>query len=315
MRVSVIIPTYNRAGLLREALQGVFAQTFRDLEVLVVDDGSTEDIGAVIREFGGRAILLQSGHRGISTARNTGLERAAGEFVAFLDSDDLWQPEKLSRHLAFADSHPEALLTYTDAEEFNEAGTLHPSYVALSPELRNPDHLFEAMIRRFAFPLTSATMIRTAALKECGLRFMDDVHIGEDLGLFLELMLHGGRFAYLPEPLTRRRMHAANVSADHRLRFSQRLLLYSKLLQRYGTTARPAWREALEWGRREAEFRLGECCWADFEMRAARSHFRASWGADARGLKAAAYSLVSLLPAGWIARARAAKRRLAGGPG
>lgn len=308
MRVSVIIPTYNRAALLREALDSVFAQTFADYEVLVVDDGSTDDTAAVLAEYGGRVTGLQGGHHGISAARNLGIERAAGQFVAFLDSDDLWQPDKLARHVAFADSHPDAALTYTDAEEFNEQGTLHASYVGLSPELRDPGHLFEAMIRRFAFPLTSATMIRASVLKESGLRFMEDVHIGEDLGLFLEIMLNGGRFAYLPEPLTRRRMHGSNVSQDHRYRFTQRQGLYTKLLQRYGAKASPEWRAALEWGLRDAEFRLGECCWAEYDMRSARRHFRASLGADPRGLKAAAYWLLSALPAGAIAWARSAKR-------
>ena len=311
--VSVIIPTYDRADLLRESLVSVFAQTHPPAQVIVVDDGSTDHTDAVLREFGDRVCAVQNGHRGISSARNAGIDRSSGAFIAFLDSDDLWQPDKLALHLAFARAHPEADLTYTDAEEFNSAGTLNPSYVGLSPELRDPAHLFPAMVKRFAFPLTSATMVRTAALNQRGLRFMEDVHVGEDLGLFLEIMLSGGRFAYLAEPLTRRRMHDSNVSQDHAYRFDQRRVLYSRLLEKYAGKCTPEQREVLEWGLRDAHFRLGECAWAGFEMQQARRHFRKAWGADGPGVLAMAYSVLSWLPRGAIGAARSVKRALTGG--
>ena len=98
--VSVIIPTYNRAHLLPRALESVLAQTFEDLEVLVVDDGSTDGTEAVVTGYDDRVrYLRQPQNAGVSAARNRGLREARGEFVAFLDSDDEWFPEKLARQV------------------------------------------------------------------------------------------------------------------------------------------------------------------------------------------------------------------------
>ncbi len=93
---SVVIPVYNRAEMLRDALRSVFAQEFKDYEVIVVDDGSTEDLHPVIAEFGDRIILIRQANSGPGVARNTGVEHARGEYIAFLDSDDIWFPWTLS---------------------------------------------------------------------------------------------------------------------------------------------------------------------------------------------------------------------------
>lgn len=99
-RFSVIIPTYNRAALLREALESVFAQTFTDYEVIVVDDGSADDTPAVIASYGDRVRFYRQENSGPGAARNLGIQNAAGEYVAFLDSDDLWFPWTLSSYHA-----------------------------------------------------------------------------------------------------------------------------------------------------------------------------------------------------------------------
>lgn len=105
---SVVIPAYNRGNLLREALQSVFAQEHTDYEVIVVDDGSTEDIAAIAREFGDRVRCLRQENRGPGAARNLGIADATGEYVAFLDSDDLWFPWTLSVYQAAIDETPSA---------------------------------------------------------------------------------------------------------------------------------------------------------------------------------------------------------------
>ena len=87
---SVIIPTYNRAALLREALDSVFAQSFTDYEVIVVDDGSTDETAAVVASYGSRIRYFQQQNQGPGAARNLGAKYATGEYIAFLDSDDLW---------------------------------------------------------------------------------------------------------------------------------------------------------------------------------------------------------------------------------
>jgi glycosyltransferase involved in cell wall biosynthesis len=97
--VSVILPVYNRAGWVARAVESALSQTHRHIELLVIDDGSTDDTRRVLEGFGPRVTILEQTHAGAETARNLGLERARGEFVAFIDSDDVWLPERLSSQL------------------------------------------------------------------------------------------------------------------------------------------------------------------------------------------------------------------------
>ncbi len=96
--VSICIPTYNRAALVQEAVASVLAQTWREFELIVVDDGSTDDTTEALAAYASRIRLIRRESRGgVSAARNTGIAAARGEWLAFLDSDDLWRPEKLAR--------------------------------------------------------------------------------------------------------------------------------------------------------------------------------------------------------------------------
>jgi glycosyltransferase involved in cell wall biosynthesis len=113
-RVSAIIPTYNRKAFVLEAVASVLAQTYGDYELIVVDDGSGDGTGEALTHYGGRVRYAYQDNTGVSTARNHGLELARGEFIAFLDSDDLWLPEKLQVQVAFMDAHPQAQICYTD---------------------------------------------------------------------------------------------------------------------------------------------------------------------------------------------------------
>ncbi|MCB0336772.1 MAG: glycosyltransferase [Bdellovibrionales bacterium] len=112
--VSVIIPVYNRLEMLRKAVESVLSQSFNDMELIVVDDGSLIDLTEIqerVQEQG--HCFLRTEHRGVAAARNTALKMAQGEWIALLDSDDLWYPEKLERQLAFHERHPELKLSQT----------------------------------------------------------------------------------------------------------------------------------------------------------------------------------------------------------
>jgi glycosyltransferase involved in cell wall biosynthesis len=114
-RVSVIIPTYNRAAWVTQAVETVLAQTFRDFELIVVDDGSTDGAAETLAGFSGQlSVIRHLERRGVSAARNTGINAARGQWLAFLDSDDLWLPEKLAKQMAFLEARPEYLLCQTE---------------------------------------------------------------------------------------------------------------------------------------------------------------------------------------------------------
>jgi len=113
--LSVIIPTYNRAPLVKEAVASVLAQTWRDFEVLVVDDASRDGTAEALGAFGSWIRLLRSPSRlGVAAARNLGISAARGQWLAFLDSDDLWRPEKLARQMAYLAGLPELVLCQTE---------------------------------------------------------------------------------------------------------------------------------------------------------------------------------------------------------
>lgn len=121
-RVSVLIPTYNRAALLCEAIDSVLAQSFRDFEIVVVDDGSTDDTLARLAVYGDRVRVLRADHGGPARARNAGFAAARGDYVCILDSDDLYYPHKLALQVEHLDAHPDTVMVYTEFSAFDADG-------------------------------------------------------------------------------------------------------------------------------------------------------------------------------------------------
>ncbi len=113
-KVSVIIPTYNRGWVLREAIDSVLAQDYTDYELIVVDDGSTDNTRKILDSYGRDIIVLQQPNQGVSAARNRGIAESRAQLVALLDSDDIWLPQKLTRQVAFFKSNPDALICQTE---------------------------------------------------------------------------------------------------------------------------------------------------------------------------------------------------------
>jgi glycosyltransferase involved in cell wall biosynthesis len=114
MRVTVIIPTFNRAKLVREAIDSVLAQSFRDIEVVVIDDGSTDDTEFALRQYGSAIRYVKQENRGLNAARHRGLDIANGDYIGLLDSDDLWCPFKAALDVAILDAHPRAAFAFSD---------------------------------------------------------------------------------------------------------------------------------------------------------------------------------------------------------
>jgi glycosyltransferase involved in cell wall biosynthesis len=135
---SVIVPTYNRAGLLKEALRSVLAQEFRDFEVIVVDDGSTDDTPAILNSFGKEIRFFKQDNKGAGAARNVGIQNALGDYVAFLDSDDLWFPWTLSTFASVISQYDRPailsakLVEFTSSEELVDLKPAIPRVLARS---------------------------------------------------------------------------------------------------------------------------------------------------------------------------------------
>jgi glycosyltransferase involved in cell wall biosynthesis len=125
--VSVIIPTHNCAPYVAAAVESALSQTHRPIEVIVVDDGSTDETAAVLRPYAGRIVARSQANGGVAAARNAAIRRARGEFLAFLDADDVWLPWKLERQLPVFGRHPQVEMVFADGCTFAEEGDVHPS--------------------------------------------------------------------------------------------------------------------------------------------------------------------------------------------
>jgi glycosyltransferase involved in cell wall biosynthesis len=182
LKVSVIIPTYNRLPMLKEAVDSVLAQNFEDFELIVVDDGSTDGTAEEIKKYGGRVKLFRvPQNRGVSVARNRGVLQARGKYVAFLDSDDLWVKGKLKTQVAFMEDNPQYPLCYTD-EIWIRRGK------RVNPKLRHAKYsgwIFEKCLPLCIISPSSAVIKRTLFSK-VGL-FDEALPVCEDYDLWLRI--------------------------------------------------------------------------------------------------------------------------------
>jgi len=180
-RVSVIIPAYNAERYLGEALDSVMAQTWRDIEVVVVDDGSTDGTQEIVRGYGPPVRLLEQANAGPAAARNRGVREAEGELVAFLDSDDLWLPEKLALQVPLFDAEGRVALVYCKAERMTGDGTPIPTPAHPRPT----GDVFLALLGRNHCPTSGVVVRRDVFLRFGG--FPEDMVWAEDWHLWLRI--------------------------------------------------------------------------------------------------------------------------------
>ncbi|MFQ5801288.1 MAG: glycosyltransferase family 2 protein [Candidatus Methylomirabilales bacterium] len=205
-RVSVVIPTYNRGDTLPETLQSVFAQTYRDYEVIVVDDGSTDDTPAVMDPFRDRVHYIYQPNAGQARARNHGVRSARGEFIALLDSDDAWEPELLETEVGVLDRLPEVVLVSARSTTAGKASEEFP---------RTQDVFWgDLFLKLFQgnFINTSAVVVRRTCLEAAG-GFNERYRCYEDYDLWLRIA-RWYPVAYVSRSLVRCGRQGDNVSKD-----------------------------------------------------------------------------------------------------
>jgi glycosyltransferase involved in cell wall biosynthesis len=195
--VTVAIPTWNRAHLVGRALASALAQTFTDVEILVVDDGSTDGTAAVARRFPIK--YLHQANRGAAAARNTGLTAARGSLVAFLDADDILPRTKVSTQVRYLVAHPEVDCVLGRQRFRCEEGFEVPRWLARDPVYGEVGGI----------PLVSA-MYRRAVLDALG-GFDPAYRVSDDLDLFVRLREQGYRYEVLADLVLYRRVHGGNL--------------------------------------------------------------------------------------------------------
>ena len=220
-RVSVVVATHRRPALLREALASVAAQTFRDVETLVAEDGGTEETARVVAESGAPgARHLPLPFRGKHGAvRNAALRVASAPLVAFLDDDDLWLPRRLEAHVAALEAEPAAGLVFGPVERFGEGIGTWPRRVPARVDLAR-------LLRGNCVPLSSV-LARREALEEAGL-FPEEAEVAPDYELWL-LVARTRPLLGHPEPLVRYRVHAGGLSRRKEREVEEVAALYDRL--------------------------------------------------------------------------------------
>jgi teichuronic acid biosynthesis glycosyltransferase TuaG len=204
--VTAVIPAYDCEAYVAEAVASALAQTYRPLEVLVINDGSTDRTAEALRPFTGLVTLIDRENRGVYSSRNEGVERAAGEFVAFLDADDAWKPEKIARQMDVFARHPEVALVATRAEEIDAEGRPLARPPKESPGIYDrPASLYDELLNRGNPVSLSSVVARREALRRAGGFYDRERILSADYDLWIRVAAERP-FYIMSEPLTRYRV-------------------------------------------------------------------------------------------------------------
>src|SRR5258708_7332294 len=197
--VSVIVPVYNGGATIARALKSVFAQTFTDFEIVVVDDGSTDDTPSVLTELGDRICVVRQSNRGLPAARNAAVAASCGELIALIDHDDQWLRRKLELTVAALLDNPDAALVYSDLVVVSEAGEESRASPIGADTAHAPT--MDEMLTRI-WPITPSTVVMRRAAFDRARGFCETLISAEDIHFWL-LMREQGSFIYLPDKLVR----------------------------------------------------------------------------------------------------------------
>ncbi len=225
--VTVIIPAYNAENYIAEALSSVLDQRVRDLEVFLVDDGSTDRTPDIADSFTDpRLRVIRKCNGGVSSARNVGLRNASGRYIAFLDADDRWRPQMLQRTVSVLESHEEVSIVFTNFVRFRQDGSLLPEQFLFYRELPEvptrpavpagarivTSPPFDTFVRFGDMPtFTQAMVFRADAI--ANLFFDEELKLCEDTHFCLRAFQRG-TVAFTPEVLVEVRRHGANATAN-----------------------------------------------------------------------------------------------------
>lgn len=235
-RVSVIIPAYNIARFIRETLDSVLAQTFTDYEIVVVNDGSPDspELVSALEPYMEKIVYVEQNNQGAGAARNTALRTARGEYVAFLDGDDLWQPSHLSDQLALLEGEPPYDLVYADAEMIGSVPKAFRTCMDANPS--EGEATFESLLGGRCSVITSTVVTRREPILRIGL-FDESLRNAQDFDLWVRLAKDtGARITYQRKVTACHRIYEGSLASDEIRSLEAEVRVLTKVLQRTDLT-------------------------------------------------------------------------------
>lgn len=226
-KVSVIIHTYNNERFIAETIETVLAQTFKDYEIIVVDDGSTDNTRTALNPYIDRVKYHYKENGGIASAKNAGIKLSNGEYVAFLDHDDLWVPEKLDVQIDYFYKNPQVGLVYSKYASFRNGDG---DVIRVKPKVGFSGWIFAKLISKSVIQ-TSTVMVRMDCLKAVG-PFDESLALADEYDLFLRIA-KSYQCGFINKELTRYRIHENNASKNRHLFDLENLKVYERLYGNY----------------------------------------------------------------------------------
>ena len=299
--VSIIIPAYNIAPYIGETLTSVFAQTFGDYEVILINDGSpdTADLERALESFRDRILYVKQENQGAGAARNAGLRAARGQFVAFLDGDDLWLPNYLEEQIKFIREHT-CDLVCADAAMFGETAPSGKTYMEWLMTTAPPvgTVTFRELISAERCLITSGVVARRQPILEAGL-FDEALRTAQDYDLWLRLSCRGARLMYQRKTLLRYRCHASGLTGNEVNSIKRELRVLEKVQTAYPFSYEQKAKIAPVISARKAalEFELGKHLMAEGDVTRARAAFANACNGRPTFKRRVAFWLSRLAPA------------------
>jgi glycosyltransferase involved in cell wall biosynthesis len=235
-RVTAIVPVYNGAATIAEAIDSALAQSYRDLEVIVVNDGSTDATAEVLRRYDGRIRVIERKNGGIAAARNTGVAATQSEYLAFLDCDDIWAPAMVERTVAALDDNRDCVLAYTNCAVIDSDG--HDLRSALVGAGVDHAPTLDEMLSRLWPIMPSAVIMRRSTFDACGGFSEEFRSYGFEDVIFWLRVREQGAFHYLSECLVKWRFSLFPSPLKTRWRKPEACITFDRILrERYGISS------------------------------------------------------------------------------
>ncbi len=235
-QVSIITPAYNIAGYISETLDSVFAQTFKNFEIIVANDGSpdTEEFERVLEPYFDKIIYLKHENIGAGAARNVAIENARGELIAFLDGDDVWFPEFLASQIEFLEKNNFEMV-YADAFHFGDSDLDGVKYMEKSPSVGEAN--FESILNLQCNVITSGTIVYKKNILEAGMFETENVR-AHDFHLWLRIARCGAKIGYQRKVLLKYRIRSGNLTGDALQQIKREIDVYQRVIDKIELTDR-----------------------------------------------------------------------------